>query len=90
MLWLISNKLSLTLLYDVVLRKSINITKSINVNKNVNFWNGRGWSMAAHEKFTVTKKSSEKIFVTITFKNRDFCVLKSPAQMAKLTFIGEV
>ena len=54
------------------------------------FGTAGGWSMAAHEKFTVTKKSSEKIFVTITFKNRDFCVLKSPAQMAKLTFIGEV
>jgi hypothetical protein len=40
------------------------------------------------KKVIVTKNSLQKIFVTITFKFHDFCVLKSPAQTAFWTFIG--
>jgi len=40
------------------------------------------------KKVIVTKNLLQKIFVTITFKFHEFCVLKSPAQMAFWTFIG--
>jgi len=76
MLWLFSMYLSLSLSYGVVLLKSRNITKSSNVQINVHFWTGRRWPLMAHKKFTVTTFYLEKIFVTITLKNRIFSCFK--------------
>jgi hypothetical protein len=76
MLWFFSTDLSLSVIYGVVLLKSMNITKSSNVQINVHFWTGRRWPLMAHEKFTVTTFYFEKIFVTITLKNRIFSCFK--------------
>ncbi len=76
MLWFFSMYLSLSVNYGVVLLKSRNITKSSNVQINVHFWAGRRWPLMVHKKFTVTTFYLEKIFVTITFKNRGFSCFK--------------
>jgi hypothetical protein len=76
MLWLFSMYLNLCANYGVVLLKSMNITKSSNVQINVHFWTGRRWPLMAHKKFTVTTFYLEKIFVTITLKNRIFSCFK--------------
>jgi hypothetical protein len=39
------------------------------VQKNVSFWNGGGWSMAKHEKITVTNIFYKEKVVTVIFKN---------------------
>ena len=76
MLWFFSIYLSLSVNYGVALLKSRNITKSSNVQINVHFWTGRRWPLMAHKKFTVTTFYLEKIFVTITLKNRIFSCFK--------------